>query len=170
MCRYIIPRMLPSGHKLHTISEYYWNCNKIEINPSLCSVSSTRLSTWHCPHLLLSAVLQPRAAALLLPGCGAADAGLRRCWCRAAALLLPGARRCRSISFARTALSSKPAARRCCCVWDRLTDEQTGGRTDTGPFYRPCSAYYARSVKKRVKLSSRRCSASLNFLRRYWVH
>jgi len=33
---------------------------------------------------------------------------------RAAALLLPGALRCRSISFARTALSSKPAARRCC--------------------------------------------------------
>jgi len=31
------------------------------------------------------------------PGCGAAAAG-----------------RCRSISFARTALSSKPAARRCC--------------------------------------------------------
>jgi len=34
---------------------------------------------------------------------------------RAAALLLPGALRCRSISFARTALSSKPAAR-CYCV------------------------------------------------------
>jgi len=29
---------------------------------------------------------------------------------RAAVLLLPGALRCRSISFARTALSSKPAA------------------------------------------------------------
>jgi len=33
---------------------------------------------------------------------------------RAAALLLPGARRCRLISFARTPLSSKPAARSCC--------------------------------------------------------
>jgi len=33
---------------------------------------------------------------------------------RAAVLLLLGARRCRSISFARTALSSKPAARRSC--------------------------------------------------------
>ena len=31
-----------------------------------------------------------------------------------ALLLLPGAWRCRPISFARTALSSKPAARRCC--------------------------------------------------------
>jgi len=42
----------------------------------------------YCLHLLLSAVLWPRAAALLLPG----------------------ARRCRPISFASTALSSKPAA------------------------------------------------------------
>jgi len=33
---------------------------------------------------------------------------------RAAALLLPGDRCCRSISFARTALNSKPAARRYC--------------------------------------------------------
>jgi len=30
--------------------------------------------------------------------------------CRAVALLLPGALRCRSISFARTALNSNPAA------------------------------------------------------------
>ena len=29
---------------------------------SLCSASSTRLSTQHCPHLLLSAVLRPRHA------------------------------------------------------------------------------------------------------------
>jgi len=34
---------------------------------------------------------------------------------RAAAPLLLGARRSRPISLARTALSSKPAARRCCC-------------------------------------------------------
>jgi len=33
---------------------------------------------------------------------------------RAAAPLLLGARRCRSLSPARMALSSKPAARRCC--------------------------------------------------------
>ena len=52
------------------------------------------------------------------------------------------------------------------CCWDWLAD----GRTDTGPFYRPCSAYCAQSVKKRVQLSNRRCSASLNFLRIYWVH
>jgi len=43
-----------------------------------------------------------------------AFAAERRAAARAAALLLPGARRRRSISFARTALSSKPAARRCC--------------------------------------------------------
>ena len=44
---------------------------------------------------------------------------------RAAAQLLPVARRCRSISFARTTLSSKPAACRCCA---RLMG-QTDGRT-----------------------------------------
>ena len=33
---------------------------------NLCSASSSRLSTWHCPHLLLSAVLRRRAAAPLL--------------------------------------------------------------------------------------------------------
>ena len=82
---------------------------------------------------------------------------------RAAALLLPGALHCRSISFARTALSSKPAARRY-CVW---LMGQTDWRTDTGPFYRPCSAYYAHSVKKQVQLSNRWCSASLNFLRKH---
>jgi len=43
-----------------------------------------------------------------------AFAAERHAEARAAALLLPGARRCRSISFARTALSSKPAARHCC--------------------------------------------------------
>jgi len=43
-----------------------------------------------------------------------ASAAERRAAARAATLLLPGARRCRSISFARTALSSKLAARRCC--------------------------------------------------------
>jgi len=64
----------------------------------LCSASSTRLST------LLSAVLRSRAAAPLLRNVGA--------------------RRCRSICPARTALSSKPAARRCC---GRMTG-QTDGR------------------------------------------
>jgi len=46
---------------------------------------------------------------------------------RAAAPLLlgPDSRRCRSIFPARTALSSKPAARRCCC----RSVEQTDGRT-----------------------------------------
>ena len=36
--RYIIPCMLPSGHKLCTSSEYCWNWNKIEINPSVFSL------------------------------------------------------------------------------------------------------------------------------------
>jgi len=43
-----------------------------------------------------------------------AFAGERRAEARATTLLLPGARRCLSISFAPMALSSKPAARRCC--------------------------------------------------------
>jgi len=51
-----------------------------------------------------------------------AFAAERHAVARATALLLPGAWRCRSIVFARTALSSKPAARRCCV---RLT-----GQTD----------------------------------------
>ena len=74
-----------------------------------------RLSTRHCLHLLC-------AVAPLLPGAGA--------------------RRCRSISPAHTALSSKPAAHRCCC---RSTGEMDG-RSDARPFHRLCSAYYTRSV------------------------
>ena len=63
---------------------------------------------------------------------------------RAAAplLLRAGARRCRSISSARGALSSKPAARRS----GRLTMGQIDGRTDSRPLHRPCCAYYAGSV------------------------
>ena len=141
MCRYIIPRMLPSGHKLHTSSECYWNCNKIDINPSLCSASSTRLSAWHCLHLLLSTVLQP---------------GLQRCCCRA-----PGAVD-QYLLRVRHSAANPPHAAAAFDWWDR--------RTDTRPFYRPCSAYYARSVEKRVQLSNCRWSASLNFLRRCRVH
>ena len=67
---------------------------------------------------------------------------------RAAALLLLDARHCRSMSPACTALSSKPAARRCC---GRMVG-QTGGRTDrqtnARPLYRPCFAYYAGSANK----------------------
>ena len=103
MCRYIysvhvaIRTQIP--HKQWTLLKFYRP--KIESNPSLCSASLIRMSTWRCPHLLLSAVLRTRATALLLPG----------------------ARRCRSISFARTALSSKPAA--AFDWWDRLTGGQT---------------------------------------------
>jgi len=49
-----------------------------------------------------------------------------------------------SMSPVRGALSSKPAARRCCC---RSTG-QTGGQTDAWPFSRPCFAYYAGIVNK----------------------
>jgi len=42
-----------------------------------------------------------------------AFAAERRAAARAAALLLPDARRCQSIFFARTALSSNPATSRC---------------------------------------------------------
>ena len=142
MCRYIIPCMLPSGHKFHTSSEHCWNFNrpKIETNPSLCSASLIWLSTWHCPHLLLSA-------------------GLRRCCCRA-----PGAVDRYLLRVWRSAANPLHAAA-AFDWWDRMTD----GQTDTGPFYRPCSAYYAHSVNNRVQLSNRRCSASLNFQWRYWV-
>jgi len=78
-------------------------------NSSLCSASTTRLSTWHCPHLLLSAVLRPTAVAPLL-------------------LVAPGVGRRRLISAARTALGSKPAARHCC---GRMV-----GQTDIGTPFR----------------------------------
>jgi len=62
---------------------------------------------------------------------------------------VPGVRRCRSISPARTALSSKPAARRGYGRMMGQTDRQTDGvRTDARPFHRPCSAYCASSVNK----------------------
>jgi len=50
----------------------------------------------------------------------------------------------RSISPARGALSSKPAARRCCC----RSMGQTDGRT-LDRFIRPCSTYCAGSVNNR---------------------
>ena len=55
----------------------------------------------------------------------------------------PGDRRFRSISPARTALSSKPAARRCC---GRMG--QTDGQTDARPLHRPCSAHCAGNANK----------------------
>jgi len=88
-----------------------------------------------------------RAAA---PGCDAA------CCCRA-----PGAVG-RYLLRVQHSAANPPHAAAAFDWWDRLTD----GQTDTGPFYRPCSAYYAHSVKKRVQLSNCQCSASLNFLRK----
>ena len=68
---------------------------------SLCSASSTRLSTWHCPCLMPSAVLR------------------RRCCCAPAPAI--------DRYPARRALSSKPVARRSCC---RTMGQTTNGRTD----------------------------------------
>jgi len=97
MCRYIIPCMLPSGHKFHISSEYCQNFNrpKIESNPSLFSLVNSAVN------MTLPAFAAERRAAG--PGCGAVDRYL-----------------------ARTALSSKPAARRCCV---RLTNGHMDGRT-----------------------------------------
>jgi len=62
------------------------------------------------------------AASMALP----AFVAERRAAAWASTLLLPGARRCRSISFARTVLSSKPAARRRCV---RLMGQTDGHQT-----------------------------------------
>jgi len=63
------------------------------------------------------------------------------------AMLLLGAaaRRCQSISPARTVLSSKPTECRCCC---RSTG-QTNGRIDARPFHRP-AAHTMRAVSTMV--------------------
>jgi len=70
---------------------------------------------------------------------------------RAAAPLLLGARRCRSISPARRAHSSKPAARRGCGTRrNRQTDRRTDRRT---PYrYIDPAAYYASSVNRQIIL------------------
>jgi len=81
-----------------------------------------RLSTWHCPHLLLS------ICCVLY---GAVVAERRACY--------------RSVFPVRDAHSKIPAARRCCC---RSTG-QTDGRTDAQPLYIFCSSYYANSVYRK---------------------
>ena len=77
-----------------------------------------QLSTRHCSHLLLCAVLRRRC-----------------CWAF-------GGRRCRSIFPAATALSSKPAA----AAYGGQIVGRTDRQTDVRHFYRSCSAYYARSI------------------------
>jgi len=65
----------------------------------------------------------------------------------------PGGRRCRSISPAGVALSSKPAAAACANDGtDRQTDRRTDGHTDALQFHRPCSAYCASSVNNTKKV------------------
>jgi len=68
MCPYIIPRILPSGHKLHTSSEYCWNCNKIETNPSVFSLVNSAVNV-----TLIARICY--WAPCCGPGCGAAAAG-----------------------------------------------------------------------------------------------
>jgi len=75
------------------------------------------LKTWHCPHLLLSAVLLPRR---------------------------PCSDRDRHLQPAGTTAANPPHAA-AADEWYRHTDRQTD-RTDTVPFYRPRSAYYAGSA------------------------
>jgi len=71
---------------------------------------------------------------------------------RTAAPLLLGARCRRSMSPARTALNSKPAARRCCSRMIR-TGRWTDGRTDTRPLHRTFSAYYTGSANKALRIA-----------------
>jgi len=75
------------------------------------------LKTWHCPHLLLSAVLLPRR---------------------------PCSDRDRHLQPAGTTAANPPHAA-AADEWYRHTDRQTD-RTDTVPFYTPRSAYYAGSA------------------------
>ena len=73
-----------------------------------------------------------------------------------------GVRSCRSISRAHRALSSKPAARRCCC----RSTEQTDGRVDNRPLrvHGPCFAYYAGN-RQRQQLNYRSVSLAQKLLR-----
>ena len=84
------------------------------------------LSTWHCSHLLLSAVLQPRAAAPLLLGARWTPLSI-------------------DISCP-TAFSSKPAGRLGCGQMMGQTYRRTDRRTDSRTFHRPCFADYTGSV------------------------
>ena len=58
----------------------------------------------------------------------------------------PGGCRCRSISPAGPALSSKPVAATCGGRMMGQTDRPTDGQTDARLFHKPCSAYYASSA------------------------
>jgi len=69
------------------------------------------------------------------------DAARICCWARAPAADIDR----QLVRGARMALSSKPAARRCCWRPTAQTDGRTDGRTDTRPLNGPCCAYYAGS-------------------------
>ena len=83
------------------------------VSKSLCSASSTRLSTWHCPHLLESAVLRRHC-----------------CWSPAPVsvdrYVLPAMHSAANPPHAAAAVECR-------------TTGQTDGRTDARPLRRPCS-------------------------------
>ena len=110
-------------------------------NPSLTADLNRRLTLITRVTLTSLCLQLPTSAVnMALPAC-VAERRAADSRCGAAAAGRPGSRRCRSITPARTALSSKPAAHRCC---GRMMG-QTDGRTDARPFHRPRSAYYASS-------------------------
>ena len=110
---------------------------------SLCSASSTRPSTWHCPCLMPSAVLR------------------RRCCCAPAPAI--------DRYPARRALSSKPVARRSCCrTMGQTTNGRTDRQTDARPFHRPCSACGLSITNNRRKKRNEHNVASLTIYYYYY--
>ena len=136
-------RYIPPGRKLHTSTAKFLIKHKLA---RVC-VQPRQLI---CQH-------DTARICCWVPCCGP---GLRRrcCWA-------PGVRRCRSIFCSAANLPNAAAAFEWWTDW--LMDRWTDGRTPDR-FIDP--APHARSVKKRIKLSSHQDSASLNFLRRYLVH
>ena len=101
-----------------------------------------QLPTWHCPHLLQSAI------------CCWAPAPAARRDCNKRPLCIN-----RSTSPVRRALSSNPAA----AALDRR-GRHTDGRTDARPFNRPCSACYAGSISKQKTVTKYRKHYSDTYL------
>ena len=135
-------RYIPPGRKLHTSTA------KILIKHKLARVC-VQPRQLICQH-------DTARICCWVPCCGP---GLRRrcCWAPVAV----------DRSFAQQQTCRTPLPRSNDGQTDWWTDGRTDGRTPDR-FIDP--APHARSVKKRIKLSSHQDSASLNFLRRYLVH
>ena len=65
---------------------------------------------------------------------------------------------------AHTCCWAQPAARRSRCQTVGQTDRQTDVRTDARPLHRPCSAYYAGSVKNAIFLSNKIATKNVNII------